>query len=240
MSNYYASSAYSLTMGVEQDMPENSANLDPSVLEFNVTNMQTEIMTNGPIITGLSVFTDFYYYPANGNIYSLANTLIVDGKNVPINYEGGHAVLIIGWDQTVINGQTVKYWICQNSWGTSWGLNGFFYIEMGVNMVNIEFDAVAVKPDMTKAPLLASLQNVPGSNLNSDSTTGNDVIATTQVTPLSLTIYIVIGVVAGIVILLLAIFLIVFFAVRNARRKKANMTNQTEKKNETINYLKFI
>lgn len=40
---------------------------------------------------------------------------------------GGHAVKIIGWG---VEGKT-NYWICANSWGTSWGENGFFRIKEG-------------------------------------------------------------------------------------------------------------
>ena len=36
--------------------------------------------------------------------------------------EGGHAVKLIGWGTE--NG--LDYWLCANSWGTSWGMNGFF------------------------------------------------------------------------------------------------------------------
>ncbi|MCK4447828.1 MAG: hypothetical protein KAW56_12205, partial [Candidatus Marinimicrobia bacterium] len=37
--------------------------------------------------------------------------------------EGGHAILIVGWD----NDQ--EYWICKNSWGANWGENGYFRIK---------------------------------------------------------------------------------------------------------------
>jgi len=40
---------------------------------------------------------------------------------------GGHAVKIIGWG--VESG--TKYWICANSWNTSWGEQGFFRIKEG-------------------------------------------------------------------------------------------------------------
>jgi len=33
--------------------------------------------------------------------------------------EGGHAVKIIGWGHD--NASGLDYWICANSWNTSWG-----------------------------------------------------------------------------------------------------------------------
>ena len=38
---------------------------------------------------------------------------------------GGHAVKIVGWGHE----GTQFYWIVQNSWGPSWGENGYFRIE---------------------------------------------------------------------------------------------------------------
>jgi len=48
--------------------------------------------------------------------------------------EGGHAVKMLGWG--VENG--VKYWLCANSWGGSWGENGLFRIVRGANECHIE------------------------------------------------------------------------------------------------------
>lgn len=40
---------------------------------------------------------------------------------------GGHAVKVLGWGKE--NG--TDYWLCANSWGEAWGLDGFFKIKMG-------------------------------------------------------------------------------------------------------------
>ncbi|MEE6461165.1 hypothetical protein FKM82_001214 [Ascaphus truei] len=47
--------------------------------------------------------------------------------------EANHAVLVIGFDKT---GDT-PYWIVKNSWGTSWGIEGYVYIKMGGNVCGI-------------------------------------------------------------------------------------------------------
>ncbi|XP_018086728.1 cathepsin O isoform X2 [Xenopus laevis] len=50
-----------------------------------------------------------------------------------------HAVLVTGYDKT---GDT-PYWIVKNSWGTSWGADGYVFIKMGGNICGIA-DFVAV------------------------------------------------------------------------------------------------
>ena len=44
---------------------------------------------------------------------------------------GAHAVLLVGWDQELIEGEIIKYWEVQNSWGEEWGQQGFFKIKIG-------------------------------------------------------------------------------------------------------------
>ena len=41
-----------------------------------------------------------------------------------------HAVLVVGY--------TSEYWIVKNSWGTSWGDKGYFYLERGTNACGID------------------------------------------------------------------------------------------------------
>lgn len=53
-------------------------------------------------------------------------------------------MLIIGWgfdekDQT-------KYWIVRNSYGTTWGQSGDFYVERGSDAFGIEADLVSYEP----------------------------------------------------------------------------------------------
>jgi len=81
----------------------------------NPTSIKYEIMKNGPIETGFMVYQDFMYYA--GGIYKHTNGALL----------GGHAVKIIGWGEE--NG--TEYWICANSWGVSWGEQGFFRIAQG-------------------------------------------------------------------------------------------------------------
>jgi cathepsin B len=89
-----------------------------------VANMQKEIMTNGPIQVAFLVYESFMSYKS--------------GVYWKSWYEfkplGGHAVKIIGWGTE--NGD--PYWLVANSWGESWGLDGFFKIYRGDDQCEIE------------------------------------------------------------------------------------------------------
>lgn len=78
-----------------------------------------------PVCTTMDVYTDFFYY--NSGIYEYAWG----------SYQGGHAVLIVGWDDDE------QYWIAKNSWDTTWGEDGFFRIKWG----EVEFGYYSILVD---------------------------------------------------------------------------------------------
>ncbi len=84
----------------------------------NSDEIKLEIYENGPIMTGFEVFLDFLGYKSG--IYS---------KSENSEFLGGHAVKLIGWGEE--NG--IKFWVAKNSWGYSWGENGFFRIKIDDN-----------------------------------------------------------------------------------------------------------
>jgi cathepsin B len=98
----------------------------------DVESIKMEIMTNGPVETGFTVYSDFMSY--RSGIYQ---------KHWYSYPEGGHAVKIIGWG---VEGG-INFWIVANSWGSSWGEEGFFRIEMG--QCGIDADVVAGIPDIS-------------------------------------------------------------------------------------------
>ncbi len=80
-----------------------------------------EALVFGPVSASMDVYADFMYYDPT-TIYE-----------TPINgtYLNGHAVVIVGYDSEIIDGEEVEYWICKNSWGTGWGDGGYFKIKFG-------------------------------------------------------------------------------------------------------------
>jgi C1A family cysteine protease len=52
-----------------------------------------------------------------------------------------HAVLIVGYGTDIIGGIPTDYWLVRNSWGSDWGISGYFKIQRGVNKCGIEDNA---------------------------------------------------------------------------------------------------
>uniref|UniRef100_A0A6C0CKW5 Peptidase C1A papain C-terminal domain-containing protein n=1 Tax=viral metagenome TaxID=1070528 RepID=A0A6C0CKW5_9ZZZZ len=96
--------------------------------EQNIQNIQMDIMTSGPVVTALTLYTDFLDYKSG--VYIRRSDQI---------YEP-HAVKVIGWGYTP---EGKLYWICANSFGSSWGDRGHFKIydsynhnQLTVNMIS--------------------------------------------------------------------------------------------------------
>ena len=70
------------------------------------------------------------------------DVLIEDNLKFNPFEETNHAVLVVGYGEE--NG--VKYWIVKNSWGTSWGEDGYFRIRRGTDELGIESLAVYAVP----------------------------------------------------------------------------------------------
>jgi len=91
------------------------------------TTMLNALIQYGPMAVGMYAseknFQLYSSHPTSDNIYT--------SDSCPTTPD--HAVLLVGFGETA----NKKYWILKNSWGTDWGLNGYFYLERGVNLCGI-------------------------------------------------------------------------------------------------------
>jgi len=83
-----------------------------------------QLMTYGVAQAAFTVYADFMQYKSGVYVHKTGNEL------------GGHAVKIVGFGE--LNG--VPYWKVANSWGDSWGMDGFFLIKRGDNECGFEAD----------------------------------------------------------------------------------------------------
>lgn len=79
----------------------------------------------GPVSIAFEVMDDFMLY--SGGIY---NNATCSKSPSMVN----HAVVAVGYDDT---NPSQEYWIVKNSWGTGWGLEGYFWIAKGSNMCGL-------------------------------------------------------------------------------------------------------
>nr|HID15030.1 DNRLRE domain-containing protein [Anaerolineae bacterium] len=91
----------------------------------NTDVLKQYIYQYGPVYTSL--------YAGDGDAwetelqnYDGSYTLYYTGSEMP-----NHAVFIVGWDDSLSHTGGNGGWIVKNSWGTSWGDNGYFYIAYG-------------------------------------------------------------------------------------------------------------
>ncbi|CAH8465612.1 unnamed protein product [Schistosoma turkestanicum] len=104
-----------------QHSKSTSLTYSKSIIEIELNNeeqLKTVLYEHGPVSAGINVEPQFIRYK-NG-IYQSQSCSSTD-----VN----HAVLIVGFGEE--NG--IQYWIVKNSWGTSWGEDGYVRIRRNYN-----------------------------------------------------------------------------------------------------------
>jgi hypothetical protein len=99
-----------------------------------VTDVKIALANNKPVMMGFNVYDNsrYQYFEALNTTKYTYNPLASSGKLAQgVRLLGGHAVPIIGYinDASQPGGGV---FICQNSWSTSWGYHGYFYLPYSV------------------------------------------------------------------------------------------------------------
>jgi PKD repeat protein len=97
------------------------------VASSDVDAIKTAIMTYGVVDAAVYVTTSFSNY--SGGVWSDNNNSCSNGAYTTTN----HAIALVGWGYDSSEGD---YWILRNSWGTSWGENG--YMRIAVNSAAVD------------------------------------------------------------------------------------------------------
>ena len=78
----------------------------------SINDIKFFIMNHGPVLASIKWYDSYKCNKSTG---------ILERKDPENNDYTNHAVVIYGWDN--------DYWMCQNSWGISWGNRGLFRIK---------------------------------------------------------------------------------------------------------------
>ena len=94
--------------------------------------LKTAVGTVGPVSIAYDCTYGFEFY--SSGVYS--STFCSDSQK-----RVNHAVLAVGYDHDEESGK--DFWIVKNSWSSTWGLDGYFWIERGTYFHHDPFDTSA-------------------------------------------------------------------------------------------------
>jgi cathepsin X len=97
--------------------------------------MKAEIYARGPISCGIMATSKLEQNYTSGIFEQFTPVPLIN-----------HEISVVGWGIQ----DTEEYWIVRNSWGTYWGMQGFFYIKMYSDNLGIETGCVFAVPSYTK------------------------------------------------------------------------------------------
>jgi len=84
-------------------------------IHCDLTSMKNCLISGFPFVIGISVYQSF-------ESQQVAATGIVPMPAPNEKCLGGHAIVCVGYDDSK------QSWIMRNSWGTNWGIKGYFYL----------------------------------------------------------------------------------------------------------------
>mmetsp|Transcript_17748 Transcript_17748/g.26887 ORF Transcript_17748/g.26887 Transcript_17748/m.26887 type:complete len:385 (-) Transcript_17748:168-1322(-) len=106
---------------------------------YNITSRDEEdlmhaISTLGPVSVAYQVSPDFrlYKHGVYDSYNATTNQTMCNNTNMDVN----HAVVAVGLGQTG-DADEIPFYIIRNSWGTSWGMEGHFWMKRGENLCGV-------------------------------------------------------------------------------------------------------
>jgi len=108
----------------------------------DIDSIKHDLVKYGPVLCGLMVFEDFLTTYDGKSVYA---------PTTGATAAGGHAVCIQGYGHD--SASNMDYWLIKNSWSSSWGDNGYFKIQQGNTMCQLEQNVVGMIPDFPGMPV---------------------------------------------------------------------------------------
>jgi len=99
--------------------------------DYNLTNeeIKEKLYINGPIAVSINTKNLFK---------NIGENSIITNEN--IENEPDHAVLLVGYEFD--ENESKYYWICKNSWGNNWNINGFFAVYFSNDIIFYELMSI--------------------------------------------------------------------------------------------------
>jgi C1A family cysteine protease/chitodextrinase/putative hemolysin len=133
------------------------------VASGDIDAIKTAIMTYGVVDAAVYVTTSFQGY--SGGVWSDSNNGCSNGAYTTTN----HAISLVGWGNDATEGD---YWILRNSWGPTWGENGYMRIAVNSAAVDCAVCYMVYADDGTTAPTVTT-NSVSGIGDNAATCGGN-------------------------------------------------------------------
>ena len=136
---------------------------DDKTLNDRINHLKKSLMSGFPFVFGFQVYPNF-------ESEEVGKTGILDLPDPDDQPIGGHAVCAVGFDDTK------KSFIVKNSWGSKWGLNGYFYMPYNYTAnpdLSDDFWVIQTVSDPDKIPNFTPNDiNPDAENLNADINNG--------------------------------------------------------------------
>jgi len=91
-------------------------------------SLENAVATKGPVSVAINVVFDFQFY--SSGVYD-SSSCSSDPQQL------NHGVVVVGFDNTA----SKPFWIVRNSWGASWGEQGYIRMAKGKNLCGIADNA---------------------------------------------------------------------------------------------------
>ena len=110
-------------------------------IDSAIDSIRYDLVKHGPIMCGILVFEDFLSSYDGKSVYAPAKGATA---------AGGHCVSLYGYGTDPVGG---PFWLIKNSWGSDWGDNGYFRLQQGNAMCQLEQNVVGMIPDFPGMPI---------------------------------------------------------------------------------------
>jgi len=139
--------------------------LDPNA----ISKIKSHLITYGSVISGYFIYNNFQ---DNNDDFAQTNGVYIESESYgslnPKGEIGAHAICIVGWGvepgpiRLESNGiilTNIEYWLVRNSWGKTWGIDGYFKIALNKKIGNYEINPTT---SLEKFNTIGNIKNLGG------------------------------------------------------------------------------